>query len=117
MTNPSQATPSHEHAQFLLLLQVTGVHSDTIDRLAKEIHDAYMEEWRAIGAFTRFLFRLDLVKPGTNSETQTWSFALGYFGPVASVGWLQQRLERDFQHANGTVTTQTYRMNDITGRY
>ena len=107
------------HGHFVLLLRVTGVKEAKIDALAKEIHDAYMKEYGNAGAVTVALLRLlGLVDPGTNAtQTLRWEYVVRYFGPTASVAWLQQRLEAVAKEAGGKAETQTYRVTDITGRY
>lgn len=117
-TGPSQGKePSHGH--FMLLLHVTGADAGIIDRSAREIHEAYMAKYGEIGAFTAEL--LDLIRmipEGTNAETRVgWNIIVRYFGPVASVGWLQERLEYTAKRENAKVVTQTFMVRDVTGRY
>ena len=106
------------HGHFMLLLRVTGVNEGKIDALAKQIHDEYMEEYGAVGAMTVMLLRLaSVVGQGTNVQAPQWDYAIRYFGPTASVAWLQTRLESVAKEANLAVQTQTYPVSDITGRY
>ncbi len=111
------STPSH--GQFLLLLRVTGVKEPDIDKLAKRIHDAYMEEYGGAGAITVALLKLgNALKAGTNvTQVVEWNYAVRYFGPTASVAWLQEQLESVAKEANGEVQTQTFTVSDLTGRY
>lgn len=110
-------TSSHGH--FLLLLRVTGVDDGRIGKLIQEIHDAYMEEYGSIGAFTVALLKLGrVVAEGTNvKQGVTWSYAVRYFGPTVSVDWLQKQIESVATREKTEVETQTFTLTDITGRY
>ena len=106
------------HGHFMLLLRVTGVNTARVDTLAKEIHDAYMNEYGDVGAITVMLLKLvGVLGQGTNAQAPEWDYVIRYFGPTASVAWLQERLESVAKGENGAVQTQTYRVTDITGRY
>ena len=107
------------HGHYLTLLKVTGSNASAIDRAAQEIHEAFMDQFGEQGAFTAGLFELTrIVKEGTNAEVPTqWGYVLRHFGPVQSVAWLQKRLEDEAKSLKATVTTETYTVRDITGKY
>ena len=113
------ANEDRSHGHFLLLMRVSNVSAGKIEQLAQSVHDAYMNRYGDAGAITVALHRLlSLVEQGTNaSETVQWEYAVRYFGPTASVGWLQERLESVARDAGGQVLTQTFRVTDLTGRY
>lgn len=107
------------HGHYVTLLRVTNANASAIDRAAQEIHEAFMAEFGEIGAFTAGLFELLRgVKEGTNAATPgQWTHVIRYFGPVQSVAWLQKRLEDVAKSINATVTTETFTVRDITGKY
>jgi hypothetical protein len=111
--------PNASHGQFILLLQVTGDSERAIDSNAQEIHDAYMAEFGARGAFTILLLKLgDLVRAGTNVASPTaWNYLVRYFGPTDSVEWLNRRIMTVFERTGTRPVTQTLQVSDITGRY
>ena len=115
MDNPSN--PSHGH--FLLLLRVTGVEGPAIQSEAQRIHNAYMAQYEGMGALTEELLELThVIESGTNQHQPTvYNFVMRYFGPVESVAELQSQLEEAATRLGGTVTTQTYSVRNITGRY
>jgi hypothetical protein len=115
MVNPSN--PSHGH--FLLLLRVTGVEGLAIQSEAQAIHNAYMAEYEGRGALTEELLELThVIDSGTNQQQPTaWNFVMRYFGPTESVAGLQSQLEAAASRLGGAVTTQTYSVRNITGRY
>jgi hypothetical protein len=112
-------TNGSSHGHYLTLIRVTGVSAAAIDKAAQEIHEAFMDKFGPLGAFTAGLFELThLVKEGTNANVPAeWNYALRYFGPTTSVAWLQQQLESTAKTLKAEVTTETYTVRDITGKY
>lgn len=113
------ANEERSHGHFLLLMRVSDVSAGKMDQLAQSVHNAYMDRYGEAGAITVALHRLlSLVEQGTNaSEAVQWEYAVRYFGPTASVGWLQERLESVAKEAGGGVRTQTFSVTDLTGKY